>query len=377
MNIELMKRNYKIYFQLLLLIIFLNISKSALAQERDIYLVPVIDSRYPEDAKRIEFRQIGDSQDSLEMIHEIDIFKGSQVPVGHIVDMVAFGDNFYFADRIQSNVHVINRSTLQYIKAIGNPVPDEFRDFFGLYSHSQNIFIGTNAESNSFNRKSGGVRLISYKHNNVPPLWFISLDINNTFIADSFAYVTKAISDNGEKVIQYTIRGGEANKTVNRSHAIDLPAYLDSAMRSKVITNFFQLKSNKVDSLFYTLPTKEYLIASYDMEGVKQESIDLKSIPEIDRSFNILKKHFNSYFQSATIDHEDTIYFPILVVDDPESELSEETSVSFMAINLQSKTYRTYKMEARGVSPLKVIDGKLWCYDYVKSRLVVYQLPRV
>src|SRR5690606_4930277 len=141
---------------------------------------------------------------------------------------------------------------------------------------------------------SNGDFLMNYS-NNDPPFWFISTDVNNSFISDSIAYVTKAIADNGMKMIRYDLRGGSVTEIDEIVPVVDLHAELDSAALARVIPLMSVLKSNVNDSMFYVLPVNKYLINSYNMKGEKLSSIDLRGIPQINRQYTIIKKLlFNS-----------------------------------------------------------------------------------
>lgn len=194
------------------------------------------------------------------------------------------------------------------------------------------------------------------------------------------------IADKGTKLIRYDLRGGEANKIDDIVPVTDLHTELDSTMLSMIINKMSVLKSKVVDSLFYVVPANKYLINSYNMKGDKMSSIDLRGIPQINKIYSIMKKlPLSSFFNSAVMDDRDNIYFHINEFEGVEAEDSEDVidakiankkaKANLVSINLWDKTYRTFKVESRHVSPLKIIDGKLWCFDIVNSQLVLYQFP--
>ncbi|HUH18114.1 hypothetical protein [Albibacterium sp.] len=349
--------------------------------------VTIQDGDYPEGAEQVQFKEIGQSLDSLKLIAEIDIFDGSKIPVGVIVDMEEIGDMLYFADSKQSVIHVIDKETLKYKTSIGGPGPDQLFKIFSLYVSDNNLLVGNSQGPNLLKTfSSNGDFLMSYP-NNDPPLWFISMNINDSFISDSVAYVTNMFADKGRKIIRYDLRGGEANKIDEIVPVTDLHAELDSAISAKIITNMSVLKSNVLDSLFYVLPTNKYLINSYNMKGEKVSSIDLRGgIPQINKAYLIMKKlPFSSLFMSAVIDDRDNIYFHIaefegVEVDDSADVMdakiaNTKAKLNLVSVNLMDKTYRIFKTESRSVSPLKIIDDKLWCFDSMNSQLLVYQFP--
>ncbi len=342
---------------------------------------------YPKDTEVVHFNEIGQLSDSLKLIAEIDIFEGSEIPVGVIVDMEEIGDMLYFADSKHNVVHVIDKETLKYKTSIGGPGPDQLFKIFSLYVSDNNLLVGNSQGPNLLKTfSSNGDFLISYP-NNDPPLWFISMEINGSFISDSVTYVTNMFADKGRKIIRYDLRGGEANKIDEIVPVTDLHAELDSAMSAKIITNMSVLKSNVLDSLFYVLPTNKYLINSYNMKGEKVSSIDLRGgIPRINKAYSIMKKlPFSSLFMSAVIDDRDNIYFHIaefegVEVDDSVDVMdakiaNKKAKLSLVSVNLMDKTYRIFKTESRSVAPLKIIDDKLWCFDSMNSQLLVYQFP--
>jgi len=342
---------------------------------------------YPEGSEVAHFKEIELLTDSLELISEIDIFSGSNIPVGQIVAMEEIGDNLYFAEFKQNLVHVVDKKTLKYKTTIGGPGPDQLFRVFGLYATEENNLLVGNAQGpyllKSFS--SNGDFLMNYS-NNDPPFWFISTDVNNSFISDSIAYVTKAIADNGMKMIRYDLRGGSVTEIDEIVPVVDLHAELDSAALARVIPLMSVLKSNVNDSMFYVLPVNKYLINSYNMKGEKLSSIDLRGIPQINRQYTIIKKLlFNSYFYSAVIDDQDNIYFHFdefegVDINDSEAKIMAKVAgktgkVNLVSVNLLDGSYRMFKTEFRPVMPLKIIDGKLWTFDPSTSTLVLYQLP--
>src|SRR5690606_37573744 len=137
---------------------------------------------YPEGSEVAHFKEIELLTDSLELISEIDIFSGSNIPVGQIVAMEEIGDNLYFAEFKQNLVHVVDKKTLKYKTTIGGPGPDQLFRVFGLYATEENNLLVGNAQGpyllKSFS--SNGDFLMNYS-NNDPPFWFISTDVNNSF----------------------------------------------------------------------------------------------------------------------------------------------------------------------------------------------------
>lgn len=342
---------------------------------------------YPEGAEIMQFNEIGQPSDSLKLIAEIDIFEGSKVPVGEINDMEEIGDKLYFADRKQNLIHIIDKETLNYKTSIGGPGPDQLLRIFGLsVTDDNNIMIGNSQGPHLLKSFSpNGDFLKSYPNNN-PPARGIAVDINGSFISDSIAYVTNQFADKGTKLIRYDLRGGEANKIDDIVPVTDLHTELDSAMLAKIIHRMSVLKSKVVDSLFYVVPTNKYLINSYNMKGDKMSSIDLRGIPQINTIYSIMKKTFYGYsFNSAVIDDQDNIYFHIIELEGIEIDDSPEvmdakmvdnnSKVILVSVNLLDKTYRTFKVEQRHISPLKIIDDKLWCFDQSSSQLLLYQFP--
>lgn len=342
---------------------------------------------YPEGAEVVQFTEIGQPSDSLKLIAEIDIFEGSKVPVGEINDMEEIGDKLYFADRKQNLIHIIDKETLNYKTSIGGPGPDQLFRVFSLYvTDDNNLLVGNSQGPHLLKSFSpNGDFLMSFPSND-PPAWFIAEDINGSFISDSVAYVTNMIADKGTKLIRYDLRGGEANKIDDIVPVTDLHTELDSAMLSTIIYRMSVLKSKVVDSLFYVVPTNKYLINSYNMKGDKMSSIDLRGIPQINKIYSIMKKlPFSSFFNSAVMDDRDNIYFHINEFEGVEAEDSEDVidakiankkaKVNLVSVNLWDKTYRTFKVELRHVSPLKIIDDKLWCFDSMNSQLLLYQFP--
>lgn len=342
---------------------------------------------YPEGSEVAHFKEIELLSESLELISEIDIFAGSTIPVGQIVAMEEIGDNLYFAEFKQNLVHVVDKESLKYKTSIGGPGPDQLFRVFGLYATEEDNLLVGNAQGpyllKSFS--SNGDFLMNYS-NNDPPFWFISTDVNNSFISDSIAYVTKAIADNGMKMIRYDLRGGSVTEIDEIVPVVDLHAELDSAALATVIPQMSVLKSNVNDSMFYVLPANKYLINSYNMKGEKLSSIDLRGIPQINRQYTIIKKLlFNSYFYSAVIDDQDNIYFHFhefegVDINDSEAEIMAEIAsktekLNLVSVNLLDGSYRMFKTEFRSVKPLKIIDGKLWTFDPSTSTLVLYQLP--
>lgn len=341
---------------------------------------------YPQGAEVVQLKQIGNDTDSLKLIAEIDIFKGSKIPIGEIVDMEEIGDRLYFADSKQNIVHVIDKESLKYKTSIGGSGPDQLFRVFSLdVGKDNNLIVGDSQGPDLLKIFNiNGTFLKAYPNNN-PPLWFISTNINGSFVKDSLAYVSKLFADEGNKVIRYNLRGGEANKVNEIVPVTDLHAEVDSATKSKIIPRLYVLKSEMVDTLFYVLPSNKYLINSYNMKGEKLKSIDLRGIPQIDKAYSIMKRlPGNSFFHSAIIDSKDNIYFHFPRFEGVELDDSGEvllsklvgnaSGTSLLAIDLADGTYQVFKTESRSVAPLKMVGDKLWCFDIMNTQILVYQM---
>lgn len=105
---------------------------------------------YPQGAEVVQLKQMGNDIDSLKLIAEIDIFKGSKIPIGEIVDMEEIGDRLYFADSKQNIVHVIDKESLEYKTSIGGSGPDQLFQVFSLdVDNDNNLIVGDSQDQTS------------------------------------------------------------------------------------------------------------------------------------------------------------------------------------------------------------------------------------
>src|SRR5690606_35283888 len=224
-------------------------------------------------------------------------------------------------------------------------------------------------------------------YNNTEPLsWGVAVgDINNSFIADSIAYVVKQVAENGKKVARYRLADQAEKRKEELVPVSDLHESLDSATMTKVIIKMFLLKSS-LGNGFYVMPSHKFLVNNYTMDGVLKSSINLMNIPLLKTDVEQIKNYANSFFSSVAIDEDDNLYIPaqeILAYEAFKKGMAlnpEDIDLFILSINLENKSYFVNKLESgtgKALAPLKVFDGKIWCYDYVKSQIVIYQLPKI
>lgn len=340
---------------------------------------------YPECAKMIDFEKKGEG--ILTLVEEIDIFDGSSIPVGQIVSIDTLGGDVLLADFKQNIVHVIDRTTYQYKASIGSSGndPNQLHRVFGALSWNGKIMVGNGQGPHLFKSFSQEGKLIDSYDNTAPLPWGVAADDpNNSFIADSIAYVVKQIAENGKKLARYSLTDQAEKIEEELIPVSDLHESLDSATISNIITKMFLLKSNLRDE-FYVMPSNKFLVNNYTMDGKLKSSINLMSIPPVKTYLEQLEGYANSFFSSVTIDEEDNLYVPgqeILAYEAFKrgTVLSpKDIDIFILSINLENKSYFVNRLEpgtGRAVAPLKVFDGKIWCYDNINSQIVIYQLSK-
>lgn len=334
-----------------------------------------LDADYPDSAEQLTFELYGGDLDSMKIVAEIDIWDNG-TPVGQINGMEKFGDTLFFSDAQQKCVHVIG-ADLNYIRSIGTGMsgPEPIYNLFGISRYNDILVIGDGSGPNLFKTYEPLTgQQQNYKNNN-PSDWPFYGGGSGFFLADSIAYITKMIADNGNKVARYKVSDGAADKLDDIVAINSLHAETDSATASRIIARMSLLRSNTMDRRFYVLPADKYLINQYDFEGKLIRSIDLRSIPEIADAVDFWQQvPTSNVYQSAVIDEEDNIYFhiPAITVSKAVYE-PEDVGMYLISLNLSDSSYRLYPMVSRSVKPLRIIDNTLWCYDFTESRLLEYK----
>lgn len=381
--------NMKCFFLIFVLFVFTscNTSKEDSAEVINFF-------GYPESAEMIDFKKAG--MGMLTLVKEIDIFDVANIPVGQIVSVDTLGDDILLADIKQNMVHVLDRETYRYKTSIGSSGkdPDQLHLAFGALSWNGEVMVGNGQGPYLFKSFSPEGRLINTYNNTEPLSWGVAAgDINNSFIADSIAYVVKQVAENGKKVARYRL-ADQAEKIKEELVPVsDLHESLDSATMTKVIIKMFLLKSS-LGNGFYVMPSNKFLVNNYTMDGVLKSSINLMNIPLLKTYVEQIKNYANSFFSSVAIsffssvaiDEDDNLYIPaqeILAYEAFKKGMAlnpEDIDLFILSINLENKSYFVNKLESgtgKALAPLKVFDGKIWCYDYVKSQIVIYQLPKI
>lgn len=342
------------------------------------------DFDYPESSELINFNKKGEGV--LTLVKEIDVFDGTSIPVGEIVSIDTLGDAILLADVKQNIIHVLDRRTNQYILGIGSSgnAPDQLHRVFGVLSWNGRVMVGNGQGPFLFKSFSSKGQLIQNFKNDLPLSLGVAGDLNSFFIADSIAYLVKQFADNGKKVARYRIKD-QAEKIEDEIVPVsDLHKSQDSATMSNIITKMFLLKSN-LKKEFYVVPNNKFLVNSYTMDGELKSSVNLMSIPIVQKYLNQIKGYANSFFSSVAIDTEDNLYIPAQEILDYEAFIRgkalapEDLKLYILSINVDKHEYFVNKFElgmGSGLAPLKVLDDKIWCYDYLRSQIVIYQLPK-
>lgn len=357
--------------------------------------------KYPKSAERPLFKNT--SHDSLRTLKVIEIFQEGNAPQFgyHATGVEVINNNVYIGENKQNKVLVFDKDQYNYKFSIGNEnrnAADFLNGLFGPLQWKGKLMVGSRQQPNLFNSFSpNGDFEKSYK-NKSPFNWRISSSNHNALLYDSIAYIVKSFADNKYKVSRLKF-SDDFEKIGNDILPVsDFHIPLDSAKSMNIITSLYLLKSNLADE-FYAIPSNKYLINSYNLEGKLLYSADLRNVPEIGDWYKLQEEWLgiiNSYFQSVAIDKDDNIYIPVEGISNPEiiykeltssntmlerltilSKLNKEIKMNFylIAVNLKKREYKKYAVNSP-ITPMKVIDGKLWCYDYKSSKIVIFKLPQ-
>jgi|GEM_PF-2527891 len=325
------------------------------------------DLGYPENSEAVDFTKIGEGV--LTLVKEIDIFDGTSIPVGEIVNIDTLGDDIILADFKQNVIHVLERGTNRYKSSIGSSAnaPDQLNRVFGALAWNGKIMVGNGQGPYLFKSFTKEGKLIHNFNNTLPLPWGVAVDPNNSFIADSIAYVVKQIADNGKKIARYRLTDQAEKMEEEIVPVSDLHLPLDSAILSKVITKMFLLKSN-LKKEFYVVPSNKFLVNSYAMDGELKSSVNLMGIPIVEKYLRQTRGYINSFFPSVAIDERDNLYIPAQEILPYEAfmqgeVLTPEDLESFiLSVNIDKSEYFVNKFESGmgiGLAPLKVFDDKI------------------
>lgn len=357
--------------------------------------------KYPKSAERLLFKNT--SQDSLRTLKLISFSSEGNAPKFgfHVTGVEVIDNNIYIGDNRQNKILVFDKDTYAYKFSIGNKDPNstDFLDgMFGPLQWKDKLMAGTRHQPNLFKSFSSNGSFEKSYANKSRFAWGISSSNHNVLLYDSIAYVVKFIADNRYKVscLKFADDFEKIDNDILPVSDFHIP--LDSAKSTNILTSLYLLKSN-VAKKFYAIPSNKYLINSYNLDGKLLQSVDLRNVPEIGYWYKLQEEWLgiiNSYFQSVAIDKDDNIYIPVEAITNPEifykeltasntmlerlsilSKLNKEIKMNFylIAVNLKKGEYKKYAVN-NPITPIKVIDDKLWCYDYKTSKVIVFQLPK-
>ncbi|WP_257670909.1 hypothetical protein [Parapedobacter tibetensis] len=349
-------------------------------------------NEYPSESLKVKFKILKRGQAILEK--EIDHFDGNKIPVGSVMGLITDDSCIYITDTQQGLVHVLNRNTYHFKRSVGSTARDTayIHRPFGAQFYKGNLIVGHSNINSLFKIFSpSGLFLKDYNSDGISFNGPFAYHLNNFFINDSIAYVVKLIANNGRKVKRYHLNNSEVTELEDVVPVEDLHANVDSGMASKIIPKLFLLKSHVQDTTFFAIPSNKYLVNRYALNSDSlMESMSLLEIPEMRSSYELNTISDNSssgpntvhynFFSGAAIDKNDNLYFPVQEIIDFQAYKSGDDSENnintyIVAVNLDSKSYSLYQLDrSRAIAPASFIDGKLWCYDFVLSRLLVYSL---
>jgi len=335
---------------------------------------------YPAGSVNIEFTKTDGGVALLE--REIDQFEGSDIPVGSVVGIIADDSCIYITDRKQGQVYVLDRETYAFKRAIGTTDQGPFHIYepYGTQFYSGNLFIGNNNGNRVFKTfTTAGDFLQDYELSNADINGGVATHLHSFFISDSIAHVAKFTADNGFRVKRYRLGDHGVSVLPDAVPTNDMHAEMELERARTVIPRVFLLKSQKQNTAFFAVPSNKYLVNRYAVNnGQLLESVSLLDIPVLRSYYE--NTPFNNFFSGIAIGRDDKLYFPAQeIIDVPAfkaGDTSEENIKTYIAaVDIDSRQYALYQLEkGRAIAPICFIGDKLWCYDFLLSRLLVYRL---
>lgn len=318
------------------------------------------------------------------LVTEIDQFDGSEVPVGNIAGIIANDTCIYITDSQNNRVYVLDRKSYRYKYAIGSSIQGDpafiYRPY-GAQFYQGNLLVGNSHGTRIFKMFTlSGEYVKEYTASEILRDGGFAMHLNNLFVKDSTVYIVKMVANDGLKVRRARLENNDAIILPEIVPIGELNSEVDSATSRIIIPSMYLLRSNVLDTTFFAIPSNKYLVNRYSANtGDILESISLLGIPEL-RDFYEFNEVFNNLFTSAAIDKGDIIYIPVQEIIDKQAYQTGDnsdanTNIYFVAADLNERTYNLYQMDKdRSVGPICFIDDRLWCYDFVMSKLLIYSL---
>lgn len=333
--------------------------------------------------------------DSLQTVTEFDIIPGSEHFIANLSAITYDENSIFLTDFVQNQVFSLNRESLYYERTFGKGKgkgPGDLNNPVNTIIYHDSIVIEESQGANlySYFLKDGSF-IKSVRRKNFSDL-NISFD-RSFFLRDRYIYKTVGYASDYIKIKRYDIEQPDATG-IPMVSLKDFGPYLDTSKIASTHPYMFVLPSKLDTSHFYAASGSKLQVNMYNMDGTFTSSFDLSGVKELSNYCRQIETIFSqgsmvkdkditltTYFNGIAIDDHDRLIYPCLNIKNMNDVLRDirnpnvmEAEYSFVVINLKDATYDLLKCK-QNVTPMKVIDNNLWCYDRLTSKIVVYELP--
>ena len=333
--------------------------------------------------------------DSLRTVASFDIIPGSEHFIGNLSSISYDEDNIFITDFSQSLVFSLNRNDFYFERTFGNGQgggPGNLNNPVNTIIYQDSILVEESQGANLYSYFSKDGSFIKSVHRENFNDLNVSFD-KSFFIRDHYIYKTVGFADNNVKVKRYDITD-PSDKAVPVVSLTDFGPYLDTSNIASSHPYMFIFPSKADTSIFFAASGSTLQVNIYNKKGALDSSFDLNNVEELSNYCQQMETLFSAggsaheidntlttYFNGIVIDSQDRLIYPCLTIKNMDEVLSNldspdilEAEHYFIRIDIKNAMYDILSCQ-RNITPVKVIDNNLWCYDRLTSEIVIYELP--